>query len=341
MTPVAASAKTRSAEPAAYPTVTVSNGDVARPIRITGRVVPLQEGTVASQVPGIVLPTDKLLQEGKYYRAGETMLAIDDEQVRLQLRAARAEFASALVRLLPTLRNDHRAHYPTYKAFVDGIDPARALPPLPTPPTDTLRYLLAANGIDAPYYRIKAQEATLDDYLVRAPFAGKLTRASVEPGSYVTPGAPLATLSRTDVYELKAAVPADAADRLRPGQKISVRSRNLGRAYTATVNRFGTGLDETTQTVTAFLRVSGPDLRTGLYLEGELAGEALTAVTRLPKEALRRDGTVYVIRDGTVQLAPVEVAAIEAEHAYVRGLEDGTRVITGGVQGEVVGTAAQ
>ena len=341
VTESAASAKTRAAQPKTYPTVIAQPRDVARPLRITGRVVPLQEATVASQVPGIVLPTDKLLQEGKFYRKGETMVAIDDESLRLSLRASRAEFASAMVRLLPTLRNDHRRHYPAYKAFVDGIDPTRTLPSLPKPATDTLRYLLASNGIDAQYYRIKAQASTLDDYIVRAPFSGKLTRASVEPGSYVAPGAPLATLSRTDVYEVRASVPADAADRLRPGQKIELRNRNLGTSYTGAVNRFGTGIDEATQTVTAFVRVSGKGLRSGLYLEGELAGESLDDVTELPKQALRRDGNVYVVRDGTVQLTPVEVAAIEAENVYVRGLPAGTRVITGGVQGEIVGTAAR
>ena len=334
-----AGASARATAPKRYPTAVIELADVARPILVTGRVVPLQQATLSSQVPGLVLPTDKLLQEGKYYGRGETVVTIDAEPLRLTLQAARAEFASALVRLLPALRSDHPRAYPTYKAFVDAIDATRPLPPLPAPATDTLRYFLAANGIDGQYYRIGAQEATLDDYVVAAPFAGRLTSASVEPGAVVQPGQVLATLSRTDAYEVRLAVPADAAALVAPGQKLSLRSRNLGRDYAGTVNRLAPAVDAATQTVTAFARVSGEGLRTGLYLEAELAGEPLEAVAVLPKEALGRDGGVHVINEaGVVALAPVEVASVEAEKVYLRGLAPGTRVITVAVPGEAVGT---
>ena len=137
-----------------------------------------------------------------------------------------------------------------------------------------------------------------------------------------------------------AALPAEAAARLKVGQSITLRSRNLDQSYRATLHRFSTGIDETSQSVTAFLRVSGASLQSGLFLEGELQGQSLKAVTALPKEVLNRDGNVYTIADGIVRLQPVEVAAIESDKVYLRGLAPGTRVITGGVQGEIVGTRA-
>lgn len=332
---------TRANAPKRYPTATVSIDDVAQPIKLTGRVVPLQQATLSSQVPGLVLPTDKLLQEGKFYRKGETLVTIDSEPLRLNLQAARAEFVSALVRLLPTLRSDHPEAYPRYKTFVDNIDPLNTLPKLPTPGSDTTRYYLSANGIEGQYYRIQAQESTLDDFVVRAPFSGKLTQASVEPGSVVQPGQVLGTLSRTDEYEVRAAIPARAANLVKPGQKITLTNRNLGTTYTGTVNRFGAGIDETSQTLTAFIRVSGNDLRTGLYLEAELPGASLSGVSVLPKQVLTRDGKVHIIQDGIVQLQPVEVVDITADEVFLRGLPAGTRVITGGIEGEIVGTSAQ
>lgn len=323
-----------------YPTEAATVADVTQPLLLTGRVVPLQQATISSQVPGLVLPTDKLLQEGKFYRKGETMAIIDAEPLELSLKAARAEFVSSVVRLLPTLANDHPRAYPTYKAFVDGIDPGRPLPPLPEASTDTLRYYLAANGIAGQYYRIEAQEATLDDYVIRAPFSGKLTSAQLEPGAIVQPGQQLATLSRTDVYEVRAAVPAAAADQLAPGQKVDFYARNLGRRYRGTVNRFATAVDPTTQTQTAFVRVSGPGLASGMYLEAELAGRTLDGVSVLPKQVLTRDGKVYVVADSVVQAKAVEVALVESDKVYLRGLSPGDRVITSDVQGEIVGTRA-
>lgn len=335
------STASRAAAPKKYPTTTVSIADIAKPVKLTGRVVPLQQATLFSQVPGLVLPTKKLLQEGKFYRKGETIITIDSEPVRLNLQAARAEFTSALVRLLPTLRSDHPAAYPRYKAFIDKIDPAVSLPELPKPNSDTTRYYLSANGIEGQYYRIQAQEATLDDFVVRAPFSGKLTQASVEPGSVVQPGQVLGVMSRTDVYEVRAAVPVRAANLIKQGQKLTLYDRNSQKSYLGTVNRFAAGIDERSQTLTAFVRVSGKDLRAGLYLEAELLGQALNGVSVLPKQVLTRDGNVHIIREGIVELQAVEVLDITADEVYLKGLDAGTRVITGGIQGEIVGTTAE
>ena len=332
-TPVTASAKT-------YPTEAATVEDISQPIRLTGNVVPLQEATIATQVPGLVLPNGKILQEGTSYRKGEVILAIDDKNLQMNLRAARAEFASALVRLLPTLSLDHPQAYPTYKSFADGIDPAKSLPALPTPATETLCYYLAVNGVDGQYYRIKAQESTLEDFIVRAPFAGKLTQSSVQAGSVVQPGQLLATLSRTDQYEVRLAVPSTVVAQVRPGVTLALRDAATGRTYRGTIHRFATDVDASTQTLTAFARVSGSGLYAGLYLEAELPGQVLTQVTVLPKQALTRDGNVYVVADSTVQVKPVDVALIEADKVYLRGLTPGDRVIVAPLDGSVVGTRA-
>lgn len=324
-----------------YPTTKVTVRDVERPVRITGRVVPLQEATLSSQVPGLILPASKLLQEGKYYRRGETVVAIDDEQLRLGLRAERAELQAALIPLLSDLSIDYATDFPAWQAFTDGIRADNALPDMPTITNDQLRYFIASRGIPARYHGIRAKEALLDDYTVRAPFPGQLTRVTAEPGSYVNPGQPIAQLSRTDVYEVRAAVPAAAAAQLKTGAKIDLRSRNLDRDYRGTLHRFGAQLDEQTQTVTAFVRVSGPQLRSGLYLEGELPGEAITQVAVLPREALSRDNSVYVIRNGRVATQDVTVAAIDGEFVYLRGLTAGEVVITRPPNESIVGRTAK
>ncbi len=330
-----------AAPPKSYPTETVSIRTVKRPIRLTGRVVPLQEAVVSSQVPGIVLPTDKLLQEGKYYAKGETMVRIDNETLRLGLRADRAQLATAIVPLLSDLSIDYADEYPVWETFVNNIKADQTLPALPTIRSQQLRYFISSRGIPGQYYGIQAKEATLDDYTVRAPFSGRLTMAAVEPGSYVNPGQPLAKISRTDVYEVKASLPADAVAKVTTGQKIMFRSRNLGTEYTGTVNRFGTAIDPTTQSVTAYVRLSGEHLRCGLYLEGEIPGSELADVAVLPREALNRDNSVYVIADGTVAAKTVEVVAIESDKVYLRGLTDGDRVIVQTAESSIIGTRAK
>lgn len=324
-----------------YATETATIIDVDRPISITGRVVPMQEATIGSQVQGKVLPTDKLLQEGKYYRKGEVMVRIDNERLLFELRAQRSALITSLVSILSDLSIDYPAEHPEWEAFTKSIEAGQLLPQLPKTDNEQLNYFISARSIPNQYYTIKAREATLDDYVIRAPFSGRLTTANVEPGTIVSPGMTLATLSRTDIYELRAAIPADAVGQVEEGQRIEFHARNLDRTYVGTVNRFGVAIDETTQTVTVFVRMSGPQLREGLYLEGELPGRQLTEVVVLPKEALTRDNQVYLIENNTVASQPVEPVLIEADRVYLHGLLGGERVITESINGPIVGTKAR
>lgn len=326
-----------------YPTQEIVIEDVSQPIRVTGRVVPMQEATIASQVPGLVLPTEKLLQVGKFYRQGETMINIDNEQLRLGLKAERSSFVTSLIQILSDLSLDYAADYPKWEKFTKSIKADEFLPPMPVIANDQLNYFVASRGIPAQYYGIQQKEALLDDYTIRAPFSGRLTMASVEPGSYVSPGAPLARISRTDVYEVQAAIPALAVadDRVKEGQKIGIDVRDTGGTYVGTINRFATNLDEGTQSVTAFIRVNSAALRTGMYIEAELPGKNLRQVAVLPKEALLRDNTVYVIVDGIVRQKAVEVAFLDATNVYLQGLDNGDRVIIQSVEKSIVGSRAK
>lgn len=325
-----------------YPTAEVLVRDVSRPIRFTGRVVPLQEAVLSSQVPGIVQPTDKLLQKGKYYAKDEIVVQIDNEQLRLGLRAERSQLKSAIVRLLSDLSMDYPTEYPAWKKFTDAIQPDTELPPLPTGGSEQLAYFISARDIQAKYYGIQAQEALLDDYTVRAPFSGRLTMAAVDPGSYVQPGAPLAKISRTDTYEVEAAIPASAMDQVKVGLQLQLKSRNLGKTYSGTINRFGTEIDHETQSIIAYVRVSDEELRSGMYLEAELQGPMIDKVAVLPKEALTRDNSVLVISpEKVVQAKPVEVVLIESDQVFLRGLSNGDRVIIRQVQGTITGTRAE
>ncbi len=337
-----ASASPAPAAAPTYPTETARVETIDRPLRITGRVVPLQVATISSQVPGRVLPSEKLLQEGKYYHDGETLLTIDDEQLRYALQSERSQLVTSLVAILSDLSIDYPGQHKTWENFTNSIKADRPLPELPEIADEQLNYFISARGIPAQYYGIKSREATLDDYTVTAPFSGQLTSANIQPGSIVQPGQVLATITRTDIYELRASVPAAAIGQVSIGQKITLMARSLGKEYTGTVNRFGPSIDQGTQSVTAFVRVSGEELKEGLYLEAELPGAALKNVTALPKEALLRDNTVRVITpDSFVRAKPVEVVLLESDLVYLRGLDPGDRVITAAVSGTITGTKAR
>ncbi|MEM6394990.1 MAG: HlyD family efflux transporter periplasmic adaptor subunit [Bacteroidota bacterium] len=312
---------------------------VEQPIRITGRVIPLQEATISSQVPGLVLPTEKILQAGKYYNKGETMIKIDNEQLRYTLQSERSQLVSAIVRLLSDMSLDYPKQHPNWVAFVDRIKADEVLPAMPEVSDQQFRYFINAAGIPAQYYGIKAREVLLDDYYVRAPFSGRLTMADVDPGSFVQPGQPLARISRTDIYEMEASVPVSAGDLVKEGQQIDLYSNNLDRNFKGRVHRLGTAIDPGTQSLIAYVRISGQGLRSGLYLQGEINGGTLEDVYVLPKDALSRDQTVFIVdREGVARSKAVELVTVDANQVYLRGLEPGTEVIIEAVDEPLAGS---
>ncbi len=142
-----------------YPTETVSIVSINRPIQVTGRVIPLQEAGISAQVPGLVLPTNKLLQEGKSYRKGEVMIRIDNEPLLFGLRADRSNLVTALVRILSDLSLDYPAEHPAWEHFTNQVRADKMLPDLPEITNEQLRYFISANGIPCAVLRHPGQRS--------------------------------------------------------------------------------------------------------------------------------------------------------------------------------------
>jgi HlyD family secretion protein len=71
--------------------------------------------------------------------------------------------------------------------------------------------------------RLAQAEKAISDCTIAAPLAGTVTTRSREPGEWVTPGAPLVTLSRLDEVWLAIYIPENRLSRVKLGQPASVR----------------------------------------------------------------------------------------------------------------------
>ncbi len=321
-----------------YQTLTAQPEDKARSLNITGRTQPLERLQIESEVQGKALPTSKLLNEGIRYRKGETLVKIEDTQFRLDLQSQKSQFQSNLVRIMSQLKLDYPEAYPDWAEYLKNFDPGKILAPLPEVADGQLRYFLSANNIFSAYYNIKSAEELLPKYEIEAPFTGVITKGNVTPGSVINPGVPLATYSRTDVFELKAAVSSADIDRLKRGQKIELTHSNTGDRWTGIVHRIGGAFDPGTQSVPVFIRVSGRGLRENMFLEAELKAEDYDKVVTLPLNALNRKNQVHHIQDSTVLLKDVEPVHFEKDRVWVKGLTGGEQIIVDDIPQPIVGT---
>ncbi len=333
-----------SAQPVAqiekYRTLVAQPSDTARTINVTGRLQPLEQLQIVSEVQGKALSTSKLLNEGVRYRKGETLVRIEDEQYRFNLNAQKSQFQAALVRIMSQLKLDYPEAHPAWDTYLRNFDPGTSIPELPETSDDQLRFFLSANNIFSSYYSIKSAEELLPKYRIQAPFTGVIIQGQVAPGSVINPGSPLATFSRTDVYELKAAISAASIDRFNVGQKLNLTNKTTGKSWTGTIHRIGGAIDPGTQSVPIYVRVGGRGLRENMFLETNIDAGTQEAVVALPLNALNRNNEVHFIQDSTVQLREVIPVRYEGNQVWVSGLQGGEQIIVDDIIEPIVGSKA-
>lgn len=323
-----------------FTTLTAQPDNESQAIPVTGRVEALESLPIIAEVQGQVQANGKLLKEGVSYKKGETLIQLDDQRYRLGLQAQRSQLQASLVQFMSQIQLDYPTAHPAWDAYLRAFDPSEILKELPVVSDDQLRYFLSAQGVFATYYNIKSAEELLPKYRIRAPFSGIITEGALSAGTVVSPGAPLGRLSRTDIYEFKVNISSADIDRIKTGQKISLRQPNSGKEYSGTVHRIGGTIDPGTQAIPVFLRLRGTGLRDGLFLEARMADTTMEEVVELPMHALTRDNQVHLIRDSTIVLQAVEVAHYGENRVWVKGLSSGALVVTEKRNEPIVGLRA-
>lgn len=342
--PVSTNAESAAVQPLGtiptYRTIEAQPRTAVNAIKLTGRLQAIEQLQLVAEVQGKTLPTGKLLNEGVRYRVGETMIQIEDDQYRLNLNAQRSQFQAALVRIMSQVKLDYPDAHAAWDGYLRKFNNQEALPELPDVTDDQLRFFLSANNIFSSYYSIKSAEEILPKYRIRAPFTGVITQGNLAPGAVVSPGTPIASFSRTDTYELKAAVSVSQIDQLSQGQKIKLTQRNTGQSYSGTIHRIGGTIDPSTQAVPVYIRVSGKGLRENLFLETSISAGSKDDIVALPLTALNRDNQVHLIKDSTVFLLDVEPVRFSETEVYVRGFKGGEQVIIESINEPIVGSKA-
>lgn len=182
---------------------------------------------------------------------------------------------------------------------------------------------------------------TMQYLQLSAPFAGIVTRRSIDPGDLIHTGSgtenepPLFTVSRVDRLRCRIAVPERDAVFVRAGDQISLVLPSLtdGEIRTS-VTRTSRSLDRETRTLLVEAEISNADgkLLPGMFGQATVTMRETATTSILPAGAVRFDADgkafVYVIRDDdTVAVSGVTVISDDGSTLQLRGIEPGQRVI--------------
>ena len=191
--------------------------------------------------------------------------------------------------------------------------------------------------------RWRAAEATVQSYaaqlaqtVLRAPFAGVVTRRDARAGELVTAGTPVLALISEAAFEIEAFVPEADIAKLSIGDTASTTLDAYGDAAVFTARLTSIDPAETvvegvsTYRVVAQFTASDERIKSGMTANLDIETDRRVGVLAIPFRTLTGNGRqrVRVQRGGTVETVTVE--------AGLRGSDGRVEILSGLAEGDVV-----
>jgi membrane fusion protein (multidrug efflux system) len=276
---------------------------------------------LAPQASGVV---DKIhIESGAEVAAGTVLLILkpNDDPAKLTQLQAQAELAAI------TLKRDQE------QLEAQAVSQA-------TVDTD-------ASNLKAARAQVAAQQALIEEKVVRAPFAGRLGIRLVDEGQYLAAGTTVVTLQALDPIFIDFYVPQQALARLKVKQAVSATvDAYPGATFAGNITSVNSKVDAASRNVQVRGSFANADRRLvpGMYANVDIDdGDASTLVT-LPQSAITHNpygDTVYLVQKSgtddkgnpklTVLQRFVKVGATRGDQVAVKsGVAPGDEVVTAG-----------
>jgi membrane fusion protein (multidrug efflux system) len=289
--------------------------------RAIGSLRAVRGADLAAQASGIVETLH--MDSGKEVAAGEVLLRLrpNDDPAKL----AQLEAAAALAEQTYKRDQEQFAAQAVSQAVLDAD-------------VSTLKSARA---------QVAAQQALIDEKIVRAPFAGRLGIRQVDEGQYLTAGTTVVTLQALDPILIDFYVPQQALASLKVGQQAVATVDTFPKEqFAGSIDSINSKVDPASRNIQ--VRASFPNadhrLLPGMYASVSIDNGAPVDRITLPQSAITYNpygDTVFVIErsgnDGAgkpqlhAQQRFVQLGMTRGDQvAVLEGLKAGEEVVTGG-----------
>lgn len=339
------------AEAAAAPPTVKYRPAAQRPVSdtqdYTGRLEAVDVVDVRPRVPGTLLTVH--FKDGQHVRQGETLFTIDPAPFEAQVRQAQANLAVAEERLRLTNLEQTRG-----RRLMD----ANAIARKEFDALDNAARESAASLKGAQAALVQAQ-LQLGYTQVRAPIAGRISRAEITVGNVVSAGGAAAPLTRiVSDSKLYASFNVDEQSYLRlvapslragaqPKVKVGLADNNTF-PYTASIEAFDNQMDTRSGTVRVRARIDGvspemlPGLQARVRLQGGVPYDAVMVDDAVVGTDQDRKYVLIVNAENKVERRFVELGVLQGTERVLRsGVAAGTKVIVDGAFLAAPGTSVK
>lgn len=316
---------------------TVRNRDVPIVVSANGTLTALHRVDLFAEVEGVFTSSSQEFRPGQTYSQGQMLLNIDAAEFSARVRSEKSELYNTIASIMPDLRIDYPKAFEKWQEYLNNFEVNETLDPLPEADTNQEEYFINGRGIVSAYYNIKNLEERLRKYRIVAPFDGVLTEATVNRGSLVRPGQKLGEFIDPSVYELEVSVARNFTDFLKEGQDVELTNLDKTNTYSGTISRINSRVDRQSQTIRVFIRVEDEKVREGMFLEANIFARDEEDAIAVPRELLVDRTSVYVVNENVLELVEVDPVYYTSKSVVIKGLEDGTQLVSASVPGAYSG----
>ena len=317
---------------------TVENKEVPIILTASGNLVAKNKIEIYSEVQGVLKSTSKPFKEGTRFNRGETLLSINSDEFYASLQSQKSNLFNLITSIMPDLRLDYPNEFQKWQTYLKSFDFNQTTPKLPETSSDKEKYFVTGRGITTAYYNVKNLEVKLSKYRIRAPFSGVLTEALVTPGTLVRVGQKLGEFIDSSVFEMEVSVSSEFADLLKIGNTVALSNLERTKEYAGKVIRVNGKIDQTSQTIKAFIQVAHDDLKEGMFLEADLKAKDEKDAFEISRKLLIDNQSVYVVKnDSILSLVTIDPVYFGAETVVVKGLENDAKILTQSLPGAYEG----
>lgn len=287
-------------------------------IQVVGTVEAQRDVRVAAEEGGVV--ESMLASKGQIVRRGQPLLRLDAGVLSAQLDQAASQAALA--------DETWRRHQQLWERDSVGTEMA---------------YLQAKYHARTARAQARVLSERMERTVVRAPIGGILDDRTVEVGTLVSPGTPVARIVDVDTVEVVGGVPERYAADIEQGAEVMVAVNALGgREYTGAIDFVGSSVDGGSRTFGVEVTVPNPGLgiKPGMVVDIRIARRTIDEALAVPRHTVMRREDGYIVyvavpEDGgwRAEARPVVPGATRGQMVVIEeGLEAGDRVVVVGQQ---------
>lgn len=287
-------------------------------IRAPGRLQAREELQLVGEVSGKVTAINPDLELGGRIGEGDTLLQIDDGDFQADLSRAKAQVSTAEARLEQArAERDRQQRLAEIGAAPDKVAEQAAA-----------SFEDARAALEQARSQLVIAQRSVGKSIITAPFDAIVTDENVAPGTFVSPGQPLATLISAGPGEIRASLPAEDVNAVRAALRAAEDGRLPARAVPNSsslsnttlegyVSEFSPVIDQNSRTATviavfpdAFTEGHDGDVFSEDFMDVVIRGMSSAPIWQVPAGAVRQDAYVWVV-GADEQVRRVEISSID------------------------------